>query len=201
MPFDFEDFRQECADMNDAELASAKHKYTRLASGSMGSAALSGALLGPFVVFSIAAAAATAANAGSKLGIIESEMDTREQRARTRMRDIFGGFALPVATGGVGHHFSHVANHLISQSTGHALTHTQSMVSNGLDSGLEHASKYGLERALYSSGRVHRICDRCYKDIGSGQYDWHCTTYADFDLCRTCYSEARNCHPGYHTFV
>jgi hypothetical protein len=199
MPFDFSDFESECMAMSDAELAIQKQKYTRAASGSLGGAAISGFFLGPFVIFSIAAAAAAASNAGGKLAIIENEMSKPgRQRSSTRKRDVFGGFALSTVTGGIGHHVSYATNHLIAQHAGHALTHTQSVVNNGFDSGLKYSSKKALEVALY---KVEKICDRCYTSIGDGLYHWHCTDCSDYDLCRSCYSEHRGCHPFYHRFT
>lgn len=198
MPFNFDEFERECAGMSDAELAIQKQKYTRAASGSVGAAAISGFFLGPFVVFSMAAAAAAASNAGAKLAIIDNEMSKPgRQRSSMRKRDLFGGFALSTATGGIGHHVSFATNHLIAQHAGHALTHTQSAVGNGLGSGLKYTSKNALESSLY---KVEKICDRCYASIGDGSCHWHCTNCSDYDLCRSCCSEHRDCHPSYHIF-
>jgi hypothetical protein len=195
MPFNFSEFEEECMAMSNAELAIQKQKYTRQVSGSMGGAAASGFFLGPFVVFSLAAAAASSANAGAKLAIIENETSKpHRQRSSTRMRDVLGGFALSAGTAGLGHHVSYATNHLIAQHAGHALTHTQSAINGGLDSGLELKS---LESALY---KVNKICDRCYTGIGDGSCHWHCTDCGDYDLCRDCYSKHRDCHPSYHDF-
>jgi hypothetical protein len=199
MPFDFSDFEDECACMSDVQLAAAKQKYTRLASGSMGSALASGLFLGPFVVFSVAAASATSANAGGKLAIINNEMNKPHRtRASTRMRDIVGGFALTASTAGLGHGVGHAANHIISHPTHHALNHTQSMVCSGLDSGAEHGTKHLIEGVAYG---LSKICDNCFTGIGDGRYHWHCTDCPDYDLCRTCYKNARECHYSYHNFV
>jgi hypothetical protein len=199
MPFDFKDFENECIGMSDAELAIQKQKYTRQMSGSMGGAAASGFFLGPFVVFSLAAAAASSANAGAKLAIIENETSKpHRQRSSTRMRDVLGGFALSAGTAGLGHHVSYATNHLLTQHAGNALTHTQSAINGGLNSGLELTTHKTLETALY---KVEKICDRCYTSIGDGSCHWHCTDCADYDLCRDCYARQRDCHPAYHGFT
>lgn len=165
----------------------------------MDGAAASAFFLGPFVVFSIAAAAATSANAGAKLAIIENETDKAHRRKSwTRVRDVVGGFALSGALTGLGHHVSLAANHLIAQHVGHVLTHTQSVINNGLDSSLELATHKALEDTLY---KVNKICDRCYTGIGDGSCHWHCTDCDDYDLCRNCYPNHRDCHYGYHDIL
>lgn len=54
----FKNFENECIWISDAEFAISKQRYTRRMSGNMGSAAASSFFLGPFVVVSLAAAAA-----------------------------------------------------------------------------------------------------------------------------------------------
>ena len=129
--------------MTDAQLAAAKQKYTRSTSSSVTGGVVSSLFLGTFAILSITAASAAASNAALKLDIINTEMrKPRRQRQSTRVRDLFGGAAISVANAGLGHHVSHIANHIFSQTTAHTLTQSQSLVATGAGEGAQHKEFY-----------------------------------------------------------
>jgi hypothetical protein len=167
MPFHFKSYEKEVREWPTKKLIVEKRKYSRSAGGaSVGGGLAAGAsiLFPPALIF-VATSAATAANAGAKLAIIDNELSERDEKERYRIRDFVGGGLLSVACHGLGHGVDHALNHTVSHLSHPTLAlqldHKERMAAHFAGEIVDHeADLIGDEVA---DSILRRVCDQCYK--------------------------------------
>jgi hypothetical protein len=142
MPFNFEEYRAQCASYADSALQKEFEKYCRMLASSSSSAGICLGLApftGGLSLIGGASGCASMYNSIEKLEIIEIEMKSRGKDVHYRKRDLFGGYLFGIGCGAVSHGaagglLDNAAHH--AASAGHlALAHvlkTTEHAANGL---------------------------------------------------------------------
>jgi hypothetical protein len=130
MPFNFEEYSTELEPMNIPQLEKEKQRYTRAISSSLVGYSV-GLFAPPVALIGVAASAASGLNAGVKLGLINSELESRSEESRTRKRDILAGASLAGISAGLGQVVSLGAVDVISDGLGkEVLSTTEEVMSH-----------------------------------------------------------------------